>query len=126
MTEFRVCDLPSGSAFLSGRGPVDPEVGVETSRLQVYYRRADDLRPDERAHAHEASDELFIVLEGSLVAEVEGSSHIVGPRQFCHFPIGVFHRIVRVVGPLEALVIRAPSVDDKVYRTGAGDGTVRT
>jgi len=113
---FQVRSLPDGSAFLAGRGPVTPGVGVETAELQIYYRLADDPGVDERSHAHERSDEFFIVLSGSLVVEVEGEAHVVGPGQYCHFPIGVFHRIVRAVPPIEALVIRAPSVDDKIYR----------
>lgn len=115
MTSIQHGDLPDVSAFLAGRGPV-PDGAVKTDRIQIYYRRDDDLRVDERSHAHTACDELFIVLAGSIVLDVEGREHVVGPRQFCHFPVGVFHRIVRVSGPLEAFVIRAPSVEDKVYR----------
>ena len=84
-------------------------------KLQIYYRRGDDLSTDERSHAHTVSDEIFIVLSGSVVLDVEGEEVMVGPRESCHFPVGVFHRIVRVTQPLEALVIRAPSADDKVY-----------
>ena len=116
MRSFRSRDLPAGSAFLAGRGPVDAQVGVRTERLQVYWRTGDDLRADERSHAHERSEEMFVVLRGSVVVEVEGEEHEVGPRQYGHFPVGLFHRIARVVEPLEALVIRAPSTDDKVYR----------
>ncbi len=116
MSGFHLRDLPAASGFLAGRGPVAPGTGVETTQLQVYWRRSDDVRPDERSHAHARCDELFVVLTGAIVVEVEGAEHVVGPRQFCHFPVGLFHRIVRVVPPLEALVVRAPSVDDKIYR----------
>jgi mannose-6-phosphate isomerase-like protein (cupin superfamily) len=109
-------DLPRVSAFLAGRGPVDPAVGVVTESLQVHFRTSDDLHVDERSHAHLRCDEMFIVLEGSLVIETEGQRHVIGPRQFCHFPAGRFHRIVAVTTPIEALAIRAPSVDDKIYR----------
>jgi mannose-6-phosphate isomerase-like protein (cupin superfamily) len=112
---FTCRDLPEVSALLSGRGPIDPGVGVVTERVQIYWRRDDD-RIDARAHAHTACDEFFLVLQGSLVFEVEGEERVVGPRQWCHFATGTFHRISRVVPPIEAIVLRAPSVADKVER----------
>ena len=116
MPEVHPISLPEVSAFLAGRGPVDPKLGTLSEHIQIYYRRGDDLSVDERSHAHRTSDEFFIVLSGSIVLDVEGEELIVGPRQSCHFPSGVFHRIVEVVQPLEARVVRAPSVDDKVCR----------
>ena len=116
MAQFHHRPLPDTSAFLAGRGPVTPGVGVQTEQIQIYYRREDDLRSDEQAHAHEACDEFFVVLGGSITFEIEGEEHVVRARELCHFPPGVFHRIAAVSGPLEALVMRAPSVDDKVYR----------
>jgi mannose-6-phosphate isomerase-like protein (cupin superfamily) len=111
-----VRDLPTTSGFLAGRGPVDPRIGTRTDALQVYFRLTDDLRPDERSHAHTVCDELFVVLAGALVIEADDRELVVGPRQSWHCPAGLFHRIVRALPPLEAFVIRAPSVDDKVYR----------
>lgn len=116
MTTKLARDIPQASAFLAGRGPVDPSVGIVTETLQVYYRTSDDLRVDERSHAHQRCDEMFIVLSGSLVIETDGGRERVGPRQFCHFPAGQFHQIVAVEAPIEVLAIRAPSVDDKMYR----------
>ena len=116
MPEVRPISLPEVSAFLAGRGPVDSKLGTLSEHIQIYYRRGDDLSVDERSHAHRVSDEFFVVLSGSIVLDVEGEEVIVGPRQSCHFPVGVFHRIVDVFQPLEVLVIRAPSADDKVYR----------
>lgn len=115
MDPFTIRDLPTSSAFLAGRGPVDPAVGVVTERLQVFWRLADLRDGEARLHAHTRGDELFVVLSGFLVVEVGGAEHVVGPRQWCHFDVGVFHRIVRAEGSLEALVLRAPSVDDKAY-----------
>ena len=65
---------------------------------------------------HLESDECFIVLRGALVVEVEGEQFIVGEREFCCFPIGIYHSVVEVHPPIETLMIRAPSVNDKVYR----------
>jgi RimJ/RimL family protein N-acetyltransferase len=55
------------------------------------------------------------VLRGALTVDVEGQRVRVGPREFCCFPAGVFHAVVEVEPPVETLMIRAPSVDDKVY-----------
>ena len=116
MPQFHHEPLPETSAFLAGRGPVTPGVGVQTEQIQIYYRRDDDLRPDEQLHAHETCDEFFVVLSGSMTFEVDGVERVVRAREFCHFPRGLFHRIAAVSRPLEALVMRAPSIDDKVYR----------
>ena len=65
---------------------------------------------------HTDSDECFIVLRGSLLVEVEGERVMIGPREFCCFPRGVYHSVVQVFLPVESLMIRAPSIEDKVYR----------
>jgi mannose-6-phosphate isomerase-like protein (cupin superfamily) len=63
------------------------------------------------------SDACFVVLRGSLLVEVEGERVMIGPREFCCFPRGVYHSVVQVFPPVERLMIRSPSVKDKVYRT---------
>ena len=65
---------------------------------------------------HMESDECFIVLKGRLVVEDEGESFTVGPGEFCCFPQGVYHSVVEVHPPIESVMVRAPSVADKVYR----------
>jgi quercetin dioxygenase-like cupin family protein len=57
------------------------------------------------------------ILRGQLVVEVEGQRHTIGPREFGCFPAGVYHVVVEVYPPVETLMIRAPSVPDKVYWT---------
>ena len=47
--------------------------------------------------------------------EVEGERFTIGPREFCCFPQGIYHSVVEVRPPVESLMIRAPSMDDKVY-----------
>ena len=116
MSRFHHRKLPEQSAFLSGRGPVDPELGFVSERLQIYWRRGDDLSIEDRTHAHQESDECFVVLTGAVVVEVEGREHVVGAREYCFFPTGVLHRISRLVQPVEALIIRAPGRADKVGR----------
>jgi mannose-6-phosphate isomerase-like protein (cupin superfamily) len=62
---------------------------------------------------HTSSDECFIILKGKLVVEVEGERHSIGPREFCFFPRGVYHAIAEVHPPVETLMLRAPSINDK-------------
>jgi mannose-6-phosphate isomerase-like protein (cupin superfamily) len=83
--------------------------------LQVWFNQTQTAWVDELAHAHARSDELFVVLEGTIVVEVEGEAFRVGPGEFCCFPAGLSHRIVATEPPLRTLMIRAPSVDDKIH-----------
>ena len=116
MNEFLHEQLPPESMILSGRGPVPDRYGFQSNALQVFYARSEESWEDERAHAHLEADECFLVLQGAVVVEVDGEEHVIGPREYAFFPRGVFHRIARVVPPVEAFMIRAPSVEDKVYR----------
>lgn len=44
-------------------------------------------------HAHPATDELFLVLEGELVLDIhDGATVVIGPRQVATVPAGVIHR----------------------------------
>lgn len=115
MSRFHHRPLPEFSTLLSGRWPPD-EVGFQSERLWIWYHHTDEGWTEPRLHAHRESDECFIVLQGSLDVEVEGESYTVGPREFCCFPAGVYHRIVAVHTPAETLMLRSPLVDDKMYQ----------
>jgi mannose-6-phosphate isomerase-like protein (cupin superfamily) len=115
---FHQAALPSagGDHILSGHSPPDPALGFTSTSLQVLYNNVETGWVDSAPHAHREADEIFIVLRGRLVVDVDGAQRVVGPREFCCFPRGVFHSIVRVDAPAETLMIRAPSVNDKVYQ----------
>jgi mannose-6-phosphate isomerase-like protein (cupin superfamily) len=113
--------LPEYSTLLAGRQPPD-EVGFASGQLQIWYNNTLQTWADPAPHAHLTSDECFIVLRGSLLVEVEGERIIIGPREFCCFPRGVYHAVVQVFPPVESLMIRAPSVEDKIYRTSPDPG----
>jgi hypothetical protein len=70
---------------------------------------------DERPHFHELSDEMFVVLEGAIVVEVAASAwdraSSAASLRVC--PTRSLRRRRRCARSL----IRAPSVDDKVYET---------
>ena len=104
--------------ILSGHSP-PTELGFQSDQLQIIYnfKNHNWVGDGEESHYHIESDEAFIVLNGRLTVEVEGEIFDVGPREFCCFPKGVFHAVLKVYPPIEAFVIRAPSVLDKVYKS---------
>jgi len=106
--------LPNYSTLLSGHTPRD-SVGFTSEKLQIWYNNTDQPWADDGPHAHQQSDECFIVLKGALIVDVEGERRTIGAGEFCCFPAGVFHAVVGVQTPAETLMIRSPSVNDKVY-----------
>lgn len=111
---FHHACLPEFSTLLSGREPKDDQIGWRSERLQVWFNNTQNEWVDPAPHAHRASDEIFVVLEGTLIVEVEGRRVSVGPGEFCCFPDGLAHQIVETHGPLRTLMLRSPSIEDKV------------
>jgi mannose-6-phosphate isomerase-like protein (cupin superfamily) len=106
--------LPGHSALLAGRSIPD-ELAFASESLQVWFNDRTDGWSDPGPHFHTRSDEMFLVLDGALLVEFDGEQVRVGPGEFCCFPAGLLHQIVSIETPLRSLMIRAPSVDDKVY-----------
>ena len=117
MRKFHHEKLPVYSALLSGRIPSDV-VSFRSDDLQIWYNNQKHswLNESEKLHLHTQSDELFLVLKGALIVEANGQQYRIGPREFCCFPKGLPHAILTIEAPVETLMIRAPSVDDKVYQ----------
>ncbi len=115
MPDFHHRQLPDFSTVLSGHTPRDA-VGFASQKLQIFYNHTDTPWRDDGLHAHRDSDECFIVLKGSLTVQVEDEVHRVVAGEFCCFSIGVYHAILGVETPVEAFMVRAPSVEDKLYR----------
>lgn len=115
MRSFNKGRLPSYSTLLSGK-VVPDEIGSQSDMLQIWYNNSSSPWTDEGLHAHQKSDECFVILKGSVTVQVDDEFHQIEAGSFCFFPKGIFHGIVSVTPPVEALVIRAPSVADKVYR----------
>lgn len=83
--------------------PQEAEAVTEEYRNQVLNRVNDSclrlavFQGKYRWHVHPASDELFVVLQGAIVIELEdGSSIRVGPLQAATVPAGVVHRTIGV------------------------------
>jgi len=112
--------FPQHSALWSGRVTPD-DTSFQSDQLQIWYNHTEVswVGAGERPHFHQRSDECFVVLQGALIVAVEGERHRIGPREYCCFPAGLAHAIVAVETPVETLMIRAPSTDDKVYPPAA-------
>jgi mannose-6-phosphate isomerase-like protein (cupin superfamily) len=106
--------------LLSGPRPRD-EVGFASEQLHIWYNNTVETWADHAPHIHLESDECFILLRGSLLVEVEGERVMIEAREFCCFPRGVYHSVVQVFPPVESLMIRAPSVEDKIYCSASVD-----
>ena len=103
--------------ILCGHSPPD-QLGYKSDDLQIIYNFQDWSwveKSGERLHYHTESDECFVVLQGRLIVQVDQTEHEIAAREYCLFPKGVVHAILKVETPIEFLVIRAPSVADKVY-----------
>jgi mannose-6-phosphate isomerase-like protein (cupin superfamily) len=120
MSPFHHRKLPDHSALLSGHTPPD-DLAFKSERLQIWYNNTATGWADPTPHLHTDSDECFIVLKGSLLIEVEGERYTVAPGEFCCFPAGVYHSIIEVYPPAETLMVRAPSINDKIYQDPQGD-----
>jgi mannose-6-phosphate isomerase-like protein (cupin superfamily) len=114
LPHFHHRKLPDHSTLLSGNTPPD-DTGFQSEKLQIWYNNTHKGWADPMPHVHQESDECFIILQGTIVVEVEGEQFTVGPREFCCFPQGVYHSVIQVFPPVESLMIRAPSVNDKLY-----------
>lgn len=117
MTQFHHHKLPNHSTLLCGQKPPD-EFGFRSQHLQIWYNHTDEswVGDGEIPHKHAESDECFVVLSGTLIVEVHGEQYAIGPREYCCFPADLYHRIVEVHPPVETLMIRAPSTNDKIYQ----------
>lgn len=116
MTErtFHHRPLPDYSTLLAGRDTGGRDVAWTSDRLQIWFNDTAESWTDDGVHAHTDSDEVFIVLEGTVILDVAGERVEVGPGEFCCFPDGLPHAVVETIPPLRTFMLRAPSVDDKV------------
>jgi len=94
------------------------DMGFQSDSLPIWYNTTNInwAETPEQPHYHTESDEMFIVLKGALHVDVNGEVHRIGPSEFCCFPAGEWHAIFNVEVPAETLMIRSPSVADKIYR----------
>ncbi|WP_020017184.1 cupin domain-containing protein [Promicromonospora sukumoe] len=96
-------------------GPQPPsDDGFRSDRIQVLHWRVDEPFSDEGTHLHRTSDEVYVVIEGAIELEVDGSRVTVAAGEAVTVGAGVPHALVAVQYPARGLTIRGPAVDDKV------------
>lgn len=108
--------LPDHWALICGRDPPDA-YAFKSENLQIIYNNTSVPWSDETPHAHAASDEVYIVLEGTMVVQVEQEQVNVGAGELLCVPAGTSHQLVSVGVPVRSFVIRSPSINDKVLPT---------
>jgi quercetin dioxygenase-like cupin family protein len=64
------------------------------------------------AHYHEVAEQAIYLLEGKCLVEVGGESREMRPGDMAFFAPGKRHRITPLGGPMRALVIYSPPLDD--------------
>lgn len=96
-------------------GPEPPSAaGFRSDRLQVLHWRVDEPYADDGTHLHRASDEVYVVLEGAIDVEIDGSRITVEAGEAVTVGAGVVHALVGVRHPARGLTIRGPAIGDKV------------
>lgn len=77
-------------------------------------------------HLHPTITEVLYMLEGSLVAHVDGQETEVGPGGVAMFPAGVVHAL-RVTSPTARLLcIQTPGSGEAFYRAASQPDTTGT
>ena len=123
MARFHHRKLPNFSALLAGPTPPN-DFAFLSNLLQINYFNTKEAWNDLLPHAHSQSDECFLVLQGTIVIEVEGECVTIGPREFCGFQRGTYHQVVEVHPPIECFVLKNSSPSyDKTYLLADGTST---
>lgn len=110
---FQKVSLGDRLTVIAGPNPPD-EKGFCSSRVQVLHWRIDEPFSDPGSHLHRESDEVYVVLEGAIDLDIEGSVITVAAGEAVTVGAGVSHSLVFVHSPARGLTIRGPAVDDKV------------
>jgi len=84
-------------------------LGIEQLRANVYSLAEGAMSQ----HLHRTQEELYIVLDGTAIIEVDGTKHRVGPREALAVPARTWRKLSNAgLGPLTFLCIAAPPADD--------------
>ena len=110
----RVSKISLGEALTVVSGPNPPTLdGFRSARLQVLHWRDDHELSDPGPDLHESSDEVYVVLEGSIDVRVEDDTIRISSDEVLVVGAGVVHSLVAVQHPARGLSIRGPSIGDK-------------
>lgn len=76
--------------------------------------RVDEPYSDIGSHLHTESDEVYVVLEGAIDLDIDGSIVQLDAGEALTVGAGISHALVVVHYPARGLTIRGPATDDKV------------
>ena len=95
-------------------------LGIEHLRANVYSLAEGAMSQ----HLHRTQEELYIVLEGTAMIDVDGTKHKVGPREAIAVPARAWRKLSNAgLGPLTFLCIAAPPADDDAEIAPGEDAT---
>lgn len=84
-------------------------LGMQNLRANVYSLAEGAMS----RHLHRTQEELYIVLHGTAMIDVEGVQHRVGPREAIAVPARSWRKLSNAgAGPLTFLCIAAPPAED--------------
>jgi mannose-6-phosphate isomerase-like protein (cupin superfamily) len=64
-------------------------------------------------HLHREQEELYVVLDGTAMIDIDEAHHKLGERDALVVPPGAWHRVSNVgVGPMTFVVVAAPPIAD--------------
>lgn len=112
MTRVSKIGLDGALTVVSGRCPPTQD-GFRSERVQVLHWQVDEEFHDPAPHYHRDSDEVYVVLDGSIDVVAGGDEIRVGPSEALTVGAGVVHSLVAVQYPARGLTIRGPSIQDK-------------
>lgn len=70
-------------------------------------------------HMHREQEEVYLVLDGKALIDVDDQQLLVGEREALAVPARAWHRVANVgVGPLTFYVVAAPPVEDDAEIAG--------
>ncbi len=75
-------------------------------------------------HVHEVAENIYYILQGKGIVELDGKRHLVEPHTVVHIPAGVRHGIFNTgVEDLVFIVVASPPYDmPEVKQTGGREG----
>ncbi|MBN2204824.1 MAG: cupin domain-containing protein [Thermoleophilia bacterium] len=84
-------------------------LGMENLRANVYALAEGAMSQ----HLHRTQEELYVVLDGTAMIDVDGAQHRVGPREAIAVPARSWRKVANAgLGPLTFLCVAAPPADD--------------
>ncbi len=93
-------------------------LGMENLRANVYSLAEGAMS----RHLHRTQEELYIVLDGTAMIDVEGVQYRVGSREAIAVPARSWRKVANAgLGPLTFLCVAAPPADDDAEIASAED-----